>query len=107
MPAAFSKSRIASVSLCMLFVMSGVQYSVAGMPCETLKSKIEDGLKAKGVQGYSLTVVDKSDTTTPGNTVGTCEGGTKKIVYSREGAKAEVKPAAEKQTDTKKPAETK
>ncbi|KJK06829.1 MULTISPECIES: DUF1161 domain-containing protein [Pseudomonas] len=54
----------------------------AGKPCEELKSEIAAKLDAKGVSGYSLEVVDKG-AATDGNVVGTCEGGTKEIVYKR------------------------
>ncbi|MFY9961945.1 hypothetical protein D3C81_614430 [compost metagenome] len=54
----------------------------AGKPCEELKSEIAAKLDAKGVSGYSLEVVDKG-AATDGKVVGTCEGGTKEIVYKR------------------------
>lgn len=53
----------------------------AGKPCEELKAEIAAKLDAKGVQGYTLEVVDKG--TPAGKVVGSCEGGTKEIVYSR------------------------
>ncbi|MBI6924840.1 DUF1161 domain-containing protein [Pseudomonas putida] len=53
----------------------------AGKPCEELKAEIAAKLDAKGVQNYTLTVVDKGDPA--GKVVGSCEGGTKEIVYSR------------------------
>ena len=55
----------------------------AGKPCEELKAEIAAKLDAKGVQGYSLEVVDKGDPS--GKVVGTCDGDTKEIVYSRNG----------------------
>ncbi|WP_028695831.1 DUF1161 domain-containing protein [Pseudomonas cremoricolorata] len=54
----------------------------AGKPCEELKSEIAAKLDAKGVQSYTLEVVDKG--TAAGKTVGSCEGGTKEIVYRRD-----------------------
>ncbi|MDR0278923.1 MAG: DUF1161 domain-containing protein [Paucimonas sp.] len=54
----------------------------AGKPCEELKSEIAAKLDAKGVQHYSLEVVDKG-AAAGGHVVGTCEGGTKEIVYKR------------------------
>ncbi|NER61035.1 DUF1161 domain-containing protein, partial [Pseudomonas sp. MAFF212428] len=39
-------------------------------------------LDAKGVSGYSLEIVDKG-AATDGKVVGSCEGGTKEIVYKR------------------------
>ncbi|HWD29958.1 DUF1161 domain-containing protein [Pseudomonas caricapapayae] len=54
----------------------------AGKPCEELKSEIAAKLDAKGVSGYSLEIVDKGAAAN-GKVVGTCEGGTKEIVYKR------------------------
>ena len=54
----------------------------AGKPCEELKSEIAAKLDAKGVSGYSLDVVDKG-AAADAKVVGTCEGGSKEIVYKR------------------------
>jgi hypothetical protein len=54
----------------------------AGKPCEELKSEIAAKLDAKGVSGYSLEVVDKG-APADAKVVGTCEGGSKEIVYKR------------------------
>jgi hypothetical protein len=62
-------------------------------PCEELKDEIAKKLDAKGVKGYTLEIVAK-DKDAEGKTVGTCDGGTKKIVYSKTAAPAET-PAKE------------
>ena len=62
-------------------------------PCEELKTEIAAKLDAKGVKGYSLEIVDK-DKDAEGKAVGTCEGGTKKIMYKK-GAAAPAAPAKE------------
>ncbi|AUF99493.1 MULTISPECIES: DUF1161 domain-containing protein [Pseudomonas] len=54
----------------------------AGKPCEELKSEIAAKIDAKGASGYSLEIVEKGSAT-DGKVVGTCEGGTKEIVYKR------------------------
>ena len=54
----------------------------AGKPCEELKSELAAKLDAKGVQHYSLDVVDKG-AAADGQVIGSCEGGTKEIVYKR------------------------
>ena len=54
----------------------------AGKPCEELKSEIAAKLDAKAVSGYSLEIVDKG-AATDGKVVGTCEGGTKEIIYKK------------------------
>jgi hypothetical protein len=54
----------------------------AAKPCEELKAEIEARLRDKGVSDYSLEVVDKG-AGGDGVVVGTCEAGTKEIVYQR------------------------
>ena len=68
-------------------------YAQAAKPCEELKSEIASKLDAKGVKSYSLEIVSK-DQDAAGKVVGSCEGGTKKIVYRRT-ATAPQSPAKE------------
>jgi hypothetical protein len=56
-------------------------------PCEELKAEIAKKLDANGVKSYSLDIVAK-DKEADGKVVGSCDGGTKKIVYQRGGAPA-------------------
>ena len=65
----------------------------AAKPCEELKDEITKKLDAKGVKGYTLEIVAK-DKDAEGKVVGTCDGGTKKIIYTRTPAPAET-PAKE------------
>lgn len=53
-------------------------------PCEELKSEIDAKIKKNGVKEFTLTIVEK-DAPEDGKVVGTCDGGTKKIVYKRGG----------------------
>lgn len=71
-------------------------YAQGPKACDDLKTEIATKLDGKGVKGYSLDVVAKDAEVTDGKVVGTCEGGTKKIVYKKGGAapKAEA-PAKE------------
>ena len=64
-------------------------HAQAAKPCEELKSEIAAKLDAKGVQSYSLDIVAK-DQDAEGRVVGTCSGGTKKIVYRRGVASAQA-----------------
>jgi len=50
--------------------------------CDDLKAEIEAKIKSNGVAQFTLTIVDK-DAPEDGKVVGTCGGGTKKIVYKR------------------------
>lgn len=51
-------------------------------PCEELKSEIEAKLNEKGVTGFTLEVIP-ADQVKDQKVVGSCEGGTKKITYSK------------------------
>ena len=64
------------LSLCSLSVFA------AAKPCEELKTEIAAKLDAKGVSGYTLEIVD-TNASTGGQVVGTCEGGSKEIVYKK------------------------
>lgn len=65
-------------------LMLGVSLSVWAQrkPCEELKSEIEAKLKAKGVEKYTLDIVAAEDAK-DAKVVGSCDGGTKRIVYKR------------------------
>jgi hypothetical protein len=50
--------------------------------CGELKGEIEAKIKKNGVEKFTLDIVEK-DAQADGKIVGTCDGGTKKIVYKR------------------------
>jgi hypothetical protein len=50
--------------------------------CTELKGEIDAKIKKNGVEKFSLDIVD-ADAQAEGKVVGTCDGGTKKIVYKR------------------------
>jgi hypothetical protein len=50
--------------------------------CGELKGEIEAKIKKNGVDKFSLDVVE-ADKQAEGKVVGTCDGGTKKIVYKK------------------------
>lgn len=51
-------------------------------PCDELKIEIATKIEANGVKEYTLEIVD-NDYAGDGKVVGTCDGGTKKIVYAK------------------------
>ncbi len=63
-------------------------------PCQDLKAEIGKKLDAKGIANYTLTIEDKGKEA-EGKVVGSCDGGTKSVVYVR--AAADPKPSKEKQ----------
>jgi hypothetical protein len=68
-------------------------HAQAAKPCEDLKTEIAAKLDAKGVKWYTLDIVAK-EKDAEGKVVGTCEGGAKKIVYSKASASPQT-PAPE------------
>lgn len=53
----------------------------AGIDCEALRTQIDATIRARGVAAFTLTIVDAA-AQAPGRVVGTCERGTRKIVYA-------------------------
>ena len=52
-------------------------------PCDEVKTAIAAKLDAKHVSGYTLDVVPADQAGADAKVVGVCEGGAKKIVYTR------------------------
>jgi hypothetical protein len=69
-----------SVAFALLLAASSAAF--AAKPCEELKSEIAAKLDARNVKGYTLDVV-AADAVGDRKVVGSCEGGKKKIVYSK------------------------
>ncbi|MBA1191555.1 DUF1161 domain-containing protein [Pseudomonas entomophila] len=55
----------------------------APKPCEELKAEIEAKIQASGVTSYTLEVVPNSEVSDPNMVVGSCENGTRKVIYQR------------------------
>ena len=55
----------------------------APKPCEELKQEIEVKIQANNVPSYTLEIVPNDEAKDPGMVVGSCDGGTKKIIYQR------------------------
>lgn len=88
-----------TVAAALLFVSaSGLAQTPGTAParksCDDLRAEISKKLDAKGAVGYTLDAVDKGKEG-DGKVVGTCDGGTKSLVYTR-GSAAQTKPADEK-----------
>jgi hypothetical protein len=66
-----------SVTLMLSF---GLAY--AGKSCEELKTEITAKMEAKGVKSPALTIVE-NDKAGDAKVVGSCDGGTKKITYTK------------------------
>lgn len=70
------------VMIAALLATPVLMHAQAAKSCDDLKAEIAKKIEANGVKNYSLDVVDK-DAQADGKVVGSCGGGTKKIVYSK------------------------
>jgi Protein of unknown function (DUF1161) len=75
-----------ALSLAVVFAFLASGAFAAVKPCDELKTEIESKLKEKGVQGYTLEIIPANQVKDE-KVVGSCEGGSKKITYSRGGVK--------------------
>ena len=55
----------------------------APKPCEELKAEIEAKIQANNVSSYTLEIVTNDEVQDQNMVVGTCENGTKKIIYQK------------------------
>ena len=76
------------LSVAAVLLVPACGHAQGSKACEELKTEIAGKLDAKGVKSYTLEIVAK-DADAEGKAVGTCEGGTKKIVYRKGAAAAE------------------
>ncbi|MES2934938.1 MAG: DUF1161 domain-containing protein [Pseudomonadota bacterium] len=68
------------LSACILLLASAP--ALAAKACDELKAEIAAKLEAKHIAGYALDIVE-SDQVAGSKVVGSCEGGAKKIVYTK------------------------
>ena len=66
-----------------LMLVPACSHAQGAKACEELKTEIAAKLDAKGVKNYTLDIVAKDADEGSAKVVGTCEGGTKKILYKR------------------------
>ncbi|WP_175254315.1 DUF1161 domain-containing protein [Pseudomonas sp. BMW13] len=55
----------------------------APKPCEELKQEIEVKIQANNVPSYTLEIVANDEVQDQSMAVGSCDGGTRKIIYQR------------------------
>jgi len=78
-----ARARAAWIGLIVLALSGGSSFAQR-KSCEDLKTEIAAKLDIKGVKNYTLTIVPAGDVRDSDKVVGSCEGGTKRIVYARE-----------------------
>ena len=76
--------RLIVATLAALGMAASAGVAAQSKDCDELKSEIEAKIKKNGVDKFSLEIVE-ADKQADGKVVGTCGGGTKKIVYKRGG----------------------
>ncbi|AIL59312.1 MULTISPECIES: DUF1161 domain-containing protein [Pseudomonas] len=72
--------RVAIAVLASLLATSAL---AAPKNCEELKAEIEAKIQANNVSSYTLEIVKNEDVHDQNMVVGSCEGGTKKIIYQK------------------------
>ena len=73
-------TRVAIAVLASLLATSAL---AAPKNCEELKAEIEAKIQANNVSSYTLEIVKNEDVHDQNMVVGSCEGGTKKIIYQK------------------------
>ncbi|ATP47861.1 hypothetical protein PPUJ20066_03020 [Pseudomonas putida] len=71
------------VAIAVLASLLATSTLAAVKPCEELKAEIEAKIQAQGVTSYTLEIVANSEVQDSNMVVGSCEGGTKKIIYQK------------------------
>ncbi|MCP1442375.1 hypothetical protein J3D54_001507 [Pseudomonas sp. GGS8] len=72
--------RFALAVICCMLATSAL---AAPKSCEELKSEIEAKIQANNVSSYTLEIVTNDEVHDKNMVVGTCEYGTKKIIYQK------------------------
>jgi Ni/Co efflux regulator RcnB len=71
------------IVLAIICMASAAGAMAATKSCEQLKAEIEAKIQARNVTSYTLEIVSRKDVHDQNMVVGTCEGGTRKIIYQR------------------------
>jgi len=69
--------------LAVICTVSATSVLEAVKPCEELKAEIESRIQANNVSSYTLEIVSNDEVHDQNMVVGTCEGGSKKIIYQK------------------------
>ena len=72
--------RFALAVICCAMVTTAL---AAPKPCDELKAEIEAKIQANNVSSYTLEIVTNDEVQDQNMVVGTCENGTKKIIYQK------------------------
>ncbi|WP_313517730.1 DUF1161 domain-containing protein [Pseudomonas sp.] len=67
----------------LLLSLTATPLLAAPLPCQQLKDEIEQKIQSAGVASYTLEIVDNAEASDPNMVVGSCDNGTRKIVYQK------------------------
>ena len=71
------------IATTLIFAALTTSVFAAPKPCDELKAEIEAKIQAQNVSSYTLEVVGNEEVHDQNMVVGTCENGTKKIIYQK------------------------
>jgi len=71
------------VAIALLASLLATSALAAPKNCEELKAEIEAKIQANNVSSYTLEIVRNEDVHDQNMVVGSCEGGTRKIIYQK------------------------
>ncbi|TDF83202.1 DUF1161 domain-containing protein [Pseudomonas sp. H9] len=71
------------VAIAVLTSLLATSALAAPKNCEELKAEIEAKIQANNVSSYTLEIVKNEEVHDQNMVVGSCEGGTKKIIYQK------------------------
>ena len=93
-------------SAVVVIALSNVSLAAVAVTCEELRASVESKIRDRGVTSFTVAIANAA-ASAPGQVVGTCERGSKKLVYSREPSPAppasQVTPAAKPGPTPRKP----
>lgn len=85
--------KIASLAAVALLAYSGTSLAQGAASCDAIRAMIDAKVRAGGVNDFTLSVLD-AEAPSGGRVVGSCELGTKKIVYERSASTSAAAPSA-------------
>ncbi|MEB0039154.1 MULTISPECIES: DUF1161 domain-containing protein [unclassified Pseudomonas] len=71
------------IVLAIICTSSAATAMAAPKPCDELKDEIEAQIQAKNITSYTLEIVSNEEVHDQNMVVGTCENGSRKIIYQR------------------------
>ena len=75
--------RISKFAVVFAALAGAAAAQAATKPCAELKAEIETKIQSAGVTAYTLEIVSNAEVKDPSMVVGSCEGGTRKIIYQK------------------------